>query len=74
MNTKFQARHYWAIADLLKNERPIDGTEQLTYWEGLVDTFADMFARDHPGFKHGRFISAVNGEIGNKRYGVTKNV
>ena len=50
--SKFQRRHYEAIADLL--------ALHCGATDGLIDSFCDLFGRDNHNFNKTRFLNRIN--------------
>lgn len=61
MTSKFQQRHYEAIAQLLQDEYPAQGRKQsrAEYREQIVRAFVDLFSYDNDNFNRDRFRAAV---------------
>jgi hypothetical protein len=51
-------QHFQFLADVLKDSRPYDDTEEAAYWDRLVDRFADALHATNPRFDCDRFIRA----------------
>ena len=60
--SKFQQRHYEAIAELLG--RANDGQVLDAQTLKIVARFAEMFREDNKNFKIARFVSAVMAQTG----------
>jgi hemoglobin-like flavoprotein len=64
---RFQQRHYESVARTLleakANQLVSVRSDTLHAWENIVETFADMFARDNPAFKRNRFYAACAYEV-----------
>jgi hypothetical protein len=60
--TQFERRHYESVARTLLEAKAMQlisvRIDTLHVWENIVQAFADMFARDNPGFKRDRFYAA----------------
>ena len=57
----FQARHYEAIARIIR-ETPLKGVDALLFRVALVDNLCRLFAGDNPHFRVGQFKDAAYGE------------
>jgi hypothetical protein len=57
MNTKFQRRHYDAIAKLIADMRRDDIGNPIV-WTKIKKRFGDMFIDDNPNFNPARFEEA----------------
>jgi hypothetical protein len=56
---KFERRHYIAIAELLRNQIPDDGSvANHKFWARIREAMADMFADDNDHFNRPRFMDA----------------
>jgi hypothetical protein len=56
---KFERRHYVAMAEDLREERPDAGAVGRDQWEVRVKRMADRFAEDNPRFSRERFLKAA---------------
>ena len=67
MTTKFQQRHYEAIARLMVDHQPVwsIGTQNMDVYNGKTDQWIEIveslcheFAQDNPRFKKTKFLKA----------------
>jgi hypothetical protein len=58
MRTKFQKRHYVALAEIVRvaKRRPNDSAGEAVL--DIEQDLADLFTRDNPKFKRGTFVKA----------------
>jgi hypothetical protein len=60
--SKFQRRHYEAIAQVMASEFPTLGKlERDMVWIGIVSGLSMMFEEDNPNFDKARFVLACTG-------------
>jgi hypothetical protein len=67
VSSKFQARHYEAIAAVMarKKPHPVNSGNATAQWEDTCYALAQMFAGDNRNFRQPQFLSVCGLEVGN---------
>lgn len=61
MRSKFQRRHYNAVADILRDAAPIAAYDSANArWSVIVEAFIMLFKADNPHFQPQRFRDACD--------------
>lgn len=60
--SKFQKRHYEAVAALLANQNPGINWDGYDMWEKIVWQFCEDFKEDNPNFNIHKFLEACGHE------------
>lgn len=53
--SKFERRHYRALADVIRRTRQLPHDSCAEAWGDLIETLCDHFASDNPNFQRGTF-------------------
>jgi hypothetical protein len=67
MASKFQQRHYKAIAEALLDVKPAYSSKEYDQWFKVAYRLNQLFRADNTNFKPGRFMDACNGTSNSNR-------